>query len=40
MLRWATLNLLRDNDASNVSMCWRKMRAACNHDYCQNILFG
>lgn len=40
VIRRAALNLLRDNDSSNVSMRRRKMRAGSNHDYRRQILFG
>ena len=40
VIRRAALNLLRDNDGSNVSMRRRKMRAAGNLDYRHQILFG
>ena len=40
VIRRAALNLLRDNDDSNVSMRRRKMRAGSNHEYRCQILFG
>ena len=40
VIRRAALNLLRDNDSSDVSMRRRKMRAAGNLDYRHQILFG
>ena len=40
VIRRAALNLLRDNDSSNVSMRRRKMRAGSSHAYRQQILFG
>ncbi|MDD2729271.1 MAG: hypothetical protein PHR85_08955, partial [Malikia sp.] len=40
VIRRAALNLLRDNDSSNVSIRRRKMRACTSHDYRQQILFG
>ena len=40
VIRRAALNLLRDNDSSNVSMRRRKMRAGSSQAYRQQILFG
>ncbi|MGE0113188.1 ISAs1 family transposase [Aquabacterium sp.] len=40
LIRRAALNLLRDNDSSNVSIRRRKMRCGTSQDYRRQILFG
>ena len=39
VIRRAALNLLHDNDSSNVSMRRHQMRSGTNHDYRHQILF-